>query len=208
MTQRPDNTRITPGDATRGEIEIVEEHCAWKGDTARLFDDLVRFPPHDGHSAVERQVRVRRGPTRDDGVVAVPVAVDGRILLIRQFRHAARMWLRELPRGGREYGESVDDAARREIREEIGYETTGTFNLGRVSPDGAQMETVPHIIGAHVRRAGAPEQEVTEAIDRIVAYTYPELRAACERGDIIDGYTLAATLRLAPHFDGATFREG
>jgi len=191
-----DNTRITPGDASRGEIQILEEHCVWSSETARLYYDLVRFPPAHGHAAEQRQMRLRRGATHDDGVIAVPIRDDGRILLVRQFRHPARMWLVELPRGGREHGESVEDAVRREIREEIGYDTSETFDLGRVAPDGSEMETVPYIVGARVRRSGPPEREDTEAIDRVVAYTYPELRAACERGDIIDAYTLAATLRL------------
>ena len=199
-----ENVRITPGNAERGEIQIIEEECLWTGETAQLHNDLVRFPPRDGHAMEQRQMRLRRGPTHDDGIVTVPIREDGRILLVRQFRHASRMWLRELPRGGRNYGESVDDAARREIREEIGYETLETFDLGRVVPDGAQLETVPHIVGARVRRSGAPDQEDTEAIDRVFAYTYAELREACERGDIIDAYTLVAALRLAPHFQHAS----
>ena len=202
MTHAPENARISPGSARDGEIEIVEEHRVWQGETAQLFNDLVRFPPRDGAQAENRQMRLRRGPTHDDGIVVAPVREDHRIVLVRQFRHAARMWLRELPRGGRQYGESVRGAAEREVREEIGYEVTATRDLGRVVPDGAQMETVPHIVLASVRRAGAPDQEDTEAIDRIVSYTYSELRSACERGEIIDGFTLAAVLRLGPYFQG------
>jgi len=205
MTSR-DNVRVDPGETAQGEIEIVEEHRIWSGDTAQLYNDLVRFPEHEGRAAEQRQFRLRRGPTHDDGVVTVPIREDGRIILIRQFRHAARMWLRELPRGGRKFGESVEDAARREIREEIGYETLSTFDLGRVSPDGGQLETVPHIVGARVRRSGSPEQEDTEAIDRILVYTYADLRVACERSDIIDAYTLAATLRLASCYADGVFK--
>lgn len=196
-----ENTRIEPGNAEQGEIEIVEEQRIWSGDTAQLYHDLVRFPEKHGRYAEQRQIRVRRGVSHDDGVVVAPVRDDDRILLVRHFRHAARMWLRELPRGGRHYGESVDDAAAREVREEVGYEVTSTVDLGRVVPDGAQLETAPHIVLARVRRAGAPAQEDTEAIDRIIPCTYTELRRDCEEGRIIDAYTLAAVLRLRPYFE-------
>ena len=202
-----ENVRITPGNAELGEIEIVSEQIVFEAETARLFHDEVRFPEHDGHHARNRQVRLRRGRTHDDGVVVAPIRDDGAIILIRQFRHAARMWLREIPRGGRHYGESVREAAEREVREEIGYAVVDTFELGRLSPDGAEMETVPYLVGAVVRPAGAAEREDTEAIDRVFAYPYTKLREACERGDIIDSYTVAATLRLASYFEGDRFRR-
>jgi len=200
-----ENVRTTPGNAELGEIEIVSEHLVFEADTARLFHDEVRFPEHEGHHARNRQIRLRRGRTHDDGVVVAPIRDDGAIILIRQFRHAARMWLREIPRGGRHYGESVREAAEREVREEIGYDVVDTFELGRLSPDGAEMETVPYLVGAVVRRAGEPEREETEAIDRVFAYPHSKLRLACERGEIIDSYTVAAALRLASYFDGDRF---
>ena len=193
-----DHERVFPGDARKGEIEVVEEHEVWAGETARLYHDLVRFPAVEGASPEQRQVRLRRGASHDDGVVVAPIREDGRILLVRQFRHAARMWMRELPRGGRKFGESVEDAAARELREEIGHDVLELRHLGRVAPDGAQLETVPHLLAARVRRAGAPEQEETEAIDRIIAVSYDDLYAQCERGDIVDAFTIVACLRLGP----------
>lgn len=108
------------------------------------------------------------------------------------------MWMLELPRGGRDPGESPGSAAAREIREEIGRGCTVMQPLGRVSPDSGQMSSIPHIVAARVHSDGAPEREETETIDRTVAMPYAVLRSACERGEILDGYTLAAVMRLAP----------
>jgi hypothetical protein len=125
VSDRPENQRIEPGDAERGEVEIVHEHQLAAGKTARFFNDLVRIRTPTGEYQETRQLRLRRSVDHDDGVVAVPIRdSDDRILLVRQFRHATRMWLRELPRGARDRGESVDQAVRREVHEETGYAVT------------------------------------------------------------------------------------
>jgi hypothetical protein len=49
------------------------------------------------------------------------------------------------------------------------------------------------------------EPEATEAIDAVFAYTYSELKRACQVGEMIDSLTLAAVTRLEPHFDGQRF---
>ena len=54
-------------------------------------------------------------------VVVIPRIKKDRYILIRQFRFEARDWLWEFPAGGIEKGESLTQAARRELIEEIGY---------------------------------------------------------------------------------------
>ncbi len=58
-------------------------------------------------------------------VVLVPVADDGRLLMVRQYRHPAGKWLLELPAGGvDERDSSPAEAAQRELREETGHRGT------------------------------------------------------------------------------------
>lgn len=55
-------------------------------------------------------------------VVLVPVAADGQLLMVRQYRHPTGKWLLELPAGGVDDRDiSPDEAALRELREETGY---------------------------------------------------------------------------------------
>jgi ADP-ribose pyrophosphatase len=56
----------------------------------------------------------------DGSAVAMPVDDKGRILLVRQYRLPAHDYLWELPAGRRDAGESIFQAARRELREETG----------------------------------------------------------------------------------------
>src|SRR5229473_4183819 len=59
--------------------------------------------------------------THPGSVVVLPVLPDGRIVLIRQFRYAAKQYLWELVAGRIDAGESPKVAAARELIEETGY---------------------------------------------------------------------------------------
>src|SRR3984957_4150780 len=59
--------------------------------------------------------------THSGSVVVLPVLPDGRVLLIRQYRHAARQFLWELVAGRIDEGESPHKGAARELIEETGY---------------------------------------------------------------------------------------
>lgn len=59
--------------------------------------------------------------THPGSVVVLPVFSDGRILMIRQYRHSVRQYLWELVAGSKDPGESFQEGARRELREETGY---------------------------------------------------------------------------------------
>src|SRR5450432_3093846 len=59
--------------------------------------------------------------THSGAVVVLPVLDDGRIVLIRQYRHAARQFLWELVAGRIDEGESPRKGAARELIEETGY---------------------------------------------------------------------------------------
>lgn len=71
-----------------------------------------------------------------DCVVVIPKAGD-RFLLVRQFRHGCRRLTTEFPGGVIDRGESPEEAARRELREETGCEAGRLKLLGEVSPNPA-----------------------------------------------------------------------
>lgn len=200
---RRENTVSDPGSAERGELEIVSETIAWENKAVRLWTSTVRLPGKERKTA--EQFRVGPGAGHVDGVIVVPIDEENRIVLVRQFRHGVRMWLRELPRGSRNEGETPEQGAARELKEELGYELLESWPLGRIANDSAQLRSMPWIVAARVRPAGASHPESTEAIDATWRYTFSELARECASGHIIDSFTLCALTRLLPHFDGDSF---
>lgn len=200
---RREHTIVEPGDAGRGELEILEEHVRWENPAARLLLSTVRLPGKGGKT--KEQFRLAPAATHDDGVIVVPIDERDRIILVRQFRHPTRMWMRELPRGAREKGETPEEGARRELKEELGCELVESWPLGRISADSGQLRTTPHLLAARVRRGEDVDPDDSESIDASFAYTFSELARACASGEILDSFTLCAVTRLLPHFDGDRF---
>jgi ADP-ribose pyrophosphatase len=91
--------------------EIINSETVYQGRAFKIQRDLIQRP---------------NGPQTYDtvhhiGAVAmIPIDADGKILFVRQYRHAARRRLLELPAGTLEEGEPVEDTAQREMREEVG----------------------------------------------------------------------------------------
>src|ERR1700678_283400 len=67
-------------------------------------------------------------------VVVLPVLPDGRIVLIRQYRHSVEQYLWELVAGRRDGDESFVAGARRELQEETGYRARRMRLLGVFVP--------------------------------------------------------------------------
>src|ERR1700704_5781427 len=84
----------------------------YKGRVFSVEVGNARFPNGTEHEVAT----VRHVPC----VVLIPIQEDGRVVLIRQYRHSVRRDLWELPAGGINPNESPDAAAARECEEEIG----------------------------------------------------------------------------------------
>jgi ADP-ribose pyrophosphatase len=94
------------------EFETVTENSVYKGSIFEVFSDSVRLP--NGNVA-ERQYVKHSG-----SVAILPVADDGTIYLVEQFRYPARGAIYEVPAGTLDPGEGRDACAARELTEETG----------------------------------------------------------------------------------------
>ena len=118
-TQVPEihtNSLIFLGMAKEKKVKVVSSKVAYRGPAFWVTTDHVVEPSG---------VRTRRDIVHHSGSVVILVADDSRpepkVLLERQYRHAAEQYLWELPAGRKEKGEDELVAAKRELLEETGY---------------------------------------------------------------------------------------
>ena len=74
-----------------------------------------------------------------DYVSVLAVTSDGKFPLVRQFRPAVEQMTLELPSGHVDEGQTPEEAARNELREETGFIAHELIPLGSVSPDTGRL---------------------------------------------------------------------
>ncbi len=126
-------------------------------------------------------------------IAALPA--PDRLVLVRQYRHAAGASLWEIPAGTAEAQESCEDGARRELREETGYEAESWELLCSVYPTPGYCTERVTLYAARELRAGAQQLEEDERIE-VREVTFSEAASMQAKGEIVDMKTVLALLWL------------
>jgi ADP-ribose pyrophosphatase len=159
----------------------------------RVFDvqqDQVRMP--DG-KLVQFDVVAHHG-----AVTILPVDDEGQVWFVRQYRHAAKTNLLELPAGVMEDGEAPEVSARREVREEIGMaagelRSIGTFYLAPgYSTEFMYIFLATHLIAAPLKG----DEDEFISIEKIPIQQVIQMGMA---GKFQDAKTLAALFLAQPY---------
>jgi ADP-ribose pyrophosphatase len=132
------------------------------------------------------------------GVAVMPVLSDKKILLILTYRHATRSWELELPRGGQNKGETIDQTAIRELQEETGCQIDQTVYLGTMAPDSGVIKRVVPVYMGTISKIEENKPEFSEAIANNVVLTKDQLKEGFIKGSIqvtVNGKTFQANCR-------------
>lgn len=131
--------------------------------------------------------------THPGSVVVLPVLPDRRILMIQQYRHAARQYLWELVAGRIDAGETPVQAAERELIEETGYRAKRFRIFLDVFPTPGFLEERMFLLLAEGLTPGKARPEDDEKIISR-AYNHKQLEEMIRTGKLRDAKSIAGIL--------------
>ncbi len=101
-----------------------------------------------------------------DWVNIIPLTVDRRVVMIKQYRHGSREVTLEIPGGLVDPEESPENAAARELLEETGYQTGDMAEIGVSNPNPAIFNNRCYtFVARNVAKARDPIPDQTEDIE-------------------------------------------
>lgn len=165
------------------DAEILDSQQVFTGKVFAVSRDSVRMP--NGRTVTVEVVR------HSKSVVIIPVPEPGKVILIKQYRHAVATHLWELPAGSVDEGESPDAAARRECHEEIGLVPQTVVRLSAMYPTPGYCDEEMVFFRVSGLEESTEQAHVDEDED-IAAQTFElrHVREMIRRGEVVDMKTV------------------
>ncbi len=159
----------------------------------KIFKGLVFEVDRDRLREANGQELVHEVVRHNGGAGALPVFDDGRIALVRQYRHPARAELLEIPAGKLEVGEAPEECAARELEQEIGWRAGRLEKLCEFYPTPGFCEEKLHVYLATELQPATQQLDDDELIE-IVYLPLSEAVQMAMRGALVDSKTIIALL--------------
>ena len=164
------------------DYEILESNLVYSGKVLDVYRDKITIP--NGNIATRENI------VRGNAAAMVPIDNNGDIIFVRQYRHASKSMMLEIPAGMIESGEEPKEAAIRELEEEIGYKCSDMFFVSSVyMAIGICTEKVFFYIAENLKE-GTPNPDPDEIIE-IERYSLEDSLKMIFDGTIQDAKTMA-----------------
>ncbi len=166
----------------------------------RIFDiriDEIR----EGDITYKREIVVHKG-----SAVVVPVFDDGTVALVRQYRHAAGKYLREICAGTLNEGEDPLVGAVRELEEEIGVTAGKVEKLCEFYVSPGFLTEKMHLFLATELTESRQNLEDDEILT-VERHTFGDLLKMIENGEIEDAKTIIG-ITMASSFSDQLNADG
>jgi ADP-ribose pyrophosphatase len=168
--------------------EVLSGGRVYEGKLLKIDRESVRLP--NGSIADLETIR------HPGAAAAVPFLGPDEVVLISQYRHAARGTIVEVPAGKLDPGEAPEACIERELVEEIGYRPSRLTRLGRILTTPGFTDEVIWLYEAHDLERCRTDHQEDEVIEPL-RLSFGEAVAMVERGEIADAKSVAALLLAA-----------
>jgi ADP-ribose pyrophosphatase len=173
-------------------VEVVSSTLSYEGPLFRVYTDKI----------LENGRELTRDVIRHNGSVVVLAVDDAKskrdpmIVMERQYRHAAREFLLEVPAGKMEEGEDALAAAKRELLEETGFKAKRWRKMIRYFASPGFLGEFMQVFLAEGLTLGDAQPEYDEQIE-IEMTPLSRLLKMIDAGKIHDGKTLISVMLYA-----------
>jgi len=188
-----------PDASLPGELATVirKSETAWRTLSSRpvyankwisVREDLVALP--DGRTTVYGVVSCGHC------VGLLPFVDPDTVLLVRQYRYVAGRPTWEMPTGGVHAGETLEQAAQRELAEETGYRARHLVHVSTYHTSKSVVDETAHLFLADGLDSAETTPDETEFID-VRAFPFDTVLRMVLEGEIVDSMTVVAVLLAA-----------
>lgn len=172
----------------KGPWTVKSTEVKYKNPWIEVREDKVIRP--DGKDGICGVV------TMKSGVTVLPYDSEGNVYLAEGYHYATERVAVEVPGGGIDGGESVLEAAKRELQEEMGLVAAQWTDLGFIDPFTMVIASPNFLYLARDLTKGDSNQEGTENI-RLLKVPFEEALAWAMSGKISHGASVAVILKTA-----------
>ena len=168
--------------------KTVSTRSVYQNRWISLREDLVELP--NGRTTVYGVVSC------GECVGVLPFLDPDTVLLVRQYRYVARRTTWEMPTGGVHAGESIEEAAQRELAEETGYRAGRLTRMSTYHTSKSVVDETAHLfLGEEMVQLALPGDE-TEFIETR-PFPFRKVLELVLSGEIVDSMTIIAVLHAA-----------
>ncbi len=169
--------------------DVLHSELTYQGKLVDIQQDQIVLP--SGRKTI-RETVIRK----KNAAAVLPILPDGKLLFVRQYRHAAKKMMLEIPAGVLETGEDFQTAAKRELEEETGKTCKDLKFLCRMYPTVGFCSEQVAIFLAERLEEGTQHLDPGEFIT-LEQYTLKEALQMIAEEEVEDGKTIAAIFAYA-----------
>jgi ADP-ribose pyrophosphatase len=178
--------------AGKNKVEVISSKLSYEGPLFRVYTDEI----------VENGRKVSRDVVRHNGSVVILAIDDTKskrdpmVVMERQYRHAAKEYLLEVPAGKMEEGEDPLAGAKRELLEETGFKAKRWRKMARYFASPGFLGEWMQVFIAQGLTLEDAQPEYDEQLE-IEMIPLSRLLSMIDEGKIYDGKTLISVMLYA-----------
>jgi ADP-ribose pyrophosphatase len=186
---RKEKPRAKTVKKARPKVEVLSSKLSYDGPLFRVYTDEI----------LENGRKVSRDVVRHNGSVVILAIDDTKskrdpmIVMERQYRHAAKEYLLEVPAGKMEEGEEALAGAKRELLEETGFQARRWRKMVRYFASPGFLGEWMQVFIAEGLTLGDAQPEYDEQLE-IEMIPLSRLLRMIEEGKVHDGKTLISVM--------------